>query len=412
MGNVINFKNRNSSKIFGTGNEDSFNAVDDFDHIEDIEEDVLETIEAEVKAENLEQTLDDAIDDLTSIQQGDMELDLVEDVNNNYEMVVTDEPAVVTKEVVATATESITFRLSNNLNIPSEQIKNKITRRVAREQSIEEQNHALHLQALTGSTRNYIQEIRTDFMNIVASLFDREICCPNVLKMHTTKIRMLKTLLAGNRSGKVVDREMYYVPIAAAYQLCGSNVNDLVTYIGNMSMRPVDNIIASINSGSDYIDAFTTSAAMLSSQNIASSDISALGVGTNGANFVTSIIGNIVHIVNVYPSEFGVRYNILELPFGEQYVNSLNPTPISSEGIREIFNNIICVFQNFSTVQSEIVESLGTISNKAKNGDLNPDVVKATMAVGAKTAKGILHAYTFGIDQVLNICIAEAISNA
>ena len=412
MGSILNFKNNKSSKIFGTGNEDSFNAVDDFDHIEDIEEDVLETIEAEVKVENLERTLDDAIDDLTSIQQGDMELDLVEDVNNNYEQVVTDEPEVATKEFVAMASETITFRLHNNLNIPKEQVLNKITRKVGREQMIDGQDHVTHVQMLTGSTRNYIEEIRTDFMGIVASLFDREICCPNVLKMHTTKIRMLKTLLAGNRTGKVVDRVMYYVPVAAAYQICGSDVNNLVAYISNMSMRPVDSIVSKIKSGENYMDAFTTSAAMQSSQNIASADITTLGVGTNGANFVTSIIGNIAHVVNVYPSEFGVRYNILEIPFNEQYVNSLNPTPITYEGIREIFSNIIGTFQNFSTVQAEIVETLGMISGVAKNGELDPGVIKATMAVAAKTAKGILHAYKFGIDQVLNICIAEAISNS
>lgn len=403
MRNLLNYKT--------IGNEEGLEATDDFDHIEDVEQDILETIEAEVTTEDLEQSLDNAIDDLETIEQGDMELDIIEDQSNQYEAIVTEHPEVVTDQLVKEATERLTFDIANHLGVSDDVIRDKIERKVGKEETFNPDDSAGQLQVLTSSTKGYIEEIRSNFQTVISKLFSQGLNTPNLLKLHADKIKLAKSLLNGPTTGRVINRDVVYSPIAAAYTLCGNDLNELVTYIGNLSTRPIDAAFESIRSGADPMDAFATLANTFTGLNIGTNSVAESSESTGSIDIITSIIGNLFHYVHIYQNDFGIRYKIIEDPFSSNYIDNLNATPISSDSIREILNNIIYQLQDYDSVQSNAIETLGSIANAANYDTFSPDVVKAAMAVAAKTTKGILHAYTYGINSVINICLAEAISD-
>ena len=394
------------------GNEEALEATDDFDHIEDVEQDVLETIEAEVTTEDLEQSLDNAIDDLESIEQGDMELDIIEDQNNQYEAIATDHPQIVTEQLVKEATERLTFDIANHLGVSDDVIRDKIERKVGKEETFNPDDNAGQLHVLTSSTRGYIEEIRSNFQSVISKLFSHGLSAPNLLRIHADKIKLARALLNGPTSGRVINRDIVYSPIAAAYTLCGNDLNELVTYIGNLSTRPIDTAFESMRAGTDPMDAFATLANTFVGLNICTNSVAENSESSGSIDIITSIIGNLFHYVHIYQNDFGIRYKIVEDPFGSNYINNLNATPISSDSIKEILNNIIYQLQDYEEVQSNAIATLGNIASAANNGTFSPDVIKAAMAVAAKTTKGIVQAYTYGIGCVINVCLAEAISNS
>lgn len=406
----LDFKS-NGSNLYGFGLEDTLDVGEEFDHIEDVEQDVLETIEADVETEDLEDNLNGAIDDLETIEQGDMELDIVEDQNTQYEMVATDSPQVVDDMVVAQATERLTFDLSNHLNLSDEKIKRSVEEKVAREDTFGTEAPADKLAVLTSSVGNVIEEVRSDFQGVISKIFRNALTTPALYKLHADRIRMVNDFMRNGTSGRAIDRNKIYSRIAAAYTLNGNSLNELVTYISNLSTRPIDNVFDAIKSGEDPLTAFSALANRSAGLTVGTSAAAENATEDLGSiDVVTSIIGSMLHYVNIYRNDFGLRYKIEEKPFGDEYLANLDPTPLSAEEIKSVLSNVVYTIRQFDEVQTDAISTLGGIANSMNEGKVDPNVVKATMAVAAKTAKGILHAYTYGLSHVLNACIAETIA--
>lgn len=408
---MLNFRNKGSNLSTNrrVGLEDTIGSTAEFNNIQGVDQGILEAIDAEVTTEDLDTVLDNAVEDMETIEQADINIDNIEDVNTNYEAIATDNPELVDQDLVKTATENLTFSLSNSLGVADRHVDNKINRKIAREETFNQDDYPHQMLVLTGATKNYLEEIRSDLMNVISNMFSSSMVCPNIINKHMYKLKVVNAILKGNVNRRSSDVQKLYAPIMGAYTVAGSDLVNLTNYIANMSIRSVDKIFEGINSGSGGESFHAAQQVHNSLSNgIYDTVISSYLDQGDDIKFVTSIMGSLIHYVTIYGSDAGIRFRMHADPFPSLDGNA---NSLTLEEVKEVVSGILYAIENYRTIQTEAIETLGTISNMAKTADGDRDVIKAAMAVAVKTARGILHAYDYGIDQLLNICIAEALNN-